>query len=229
MVVTAPNPSARQFGRDGAALAENVLSPDTLDDLRHLLSDADTGHPGARLRGIPGLDRILAADGPIGALAAARLDHATPVRAVLFDKNPAANWALGWHQDRTIAVRHRRDVEGYGPWSTKGGTPHVEPPMPVLDAMLSLRVHLDDAGPGNAPLLVALGSHRLGRIPVDGIAAVVRDSTVLPCLARAGDIWIYATPILHASAAATAPARRRVLQVDYAASTLPGGLEWHGL
>jgi hypothetical protein len=41
-------------------------------------------------------------------------------------------------------------------------------------------------------------------------------------------VTVPATPILHASDLAQAPARRRVLQVDYAASDLPAGLEWFG-
>ena len=49
------------------------------------------------------------------------------------------------------------------------------------------------------------------------------------CLAAAGDIWAYATPIVHASETAEMPARRRVLQVDYAAFDLPGGLRWLGI
>ena len=49
------------------------------------------------------------------------------------------------------------------------------------------------------------------------------------CEAEAGDVWLYATPILHASEAAKVPTRRRVLQVDYAAGDLPGGLEWAGV
>jgi hypothetical protein len=35
--------------------------------------------------------------------------------------------------------------------------------------------------------------------------------------------------ILHASQAADQPARRRVLQIDYAATDLPGGLTWLGV
>jgi hypothetical protein len=34
---------------------------------------------------------------------------------------------------------------------------------------------------------------------------------------------------LHASEAAVVPSGRRVLQVDYAAEELPGGLRWLGL
>jgi len=47
--------------------------------------------------------------------------------------------------------------------------------------------------------------------------------------AEAGDIWLYATPILHASEAAAEPDRRRVLQVDFSAEELPGGLHWLGV
>jgi hypothetical protein len=40
------------------------------------------------------------------------------------------------------------------------------------------------------------------------------------------DIWLYATPIVHASGVATRTTRRRVFQVDYSADELPGGLRW---
>ncbi len=50
-----------------------------------------------------------------------------------------------------------------------------------------------------------------------------------PCLAAAGDVWAYATPILHASAPSMSNRHRRVLQLDYAAVDLPGGLDWYGV
>ena len=96
-------------------------------------------------------------------------------------------------------------------------------------AMVTLRVHLDDVTPDNAPLLIAPGSHRLGRRAEARIEEAVRACGTLACTAAAGDIWLYATPILHASRAAARPRRRRVLQLDYAARELPGGLEWLGV
>jgi hypothetical protein len=80
------------------------------------------------------------------------------VRAVAFDKNPETNWSLGWHQDRTIAVKQRVDVQGFGPWSTKQGIQHVEPPFARIEAMRTLRMHFDPVDENNGPLLVALGS-----------------------------------------------------------------------
>jgi hypothetical protein len=50
-------------------------------------------------------------------------------------KIDAGNWTLGWHQDRTIVVVKRRDVEGFGPWTVKAGMVHVEP-SPALQASM---------------------------------------------------------------------------------------------
>ena len=80
-----------------------------------------------------------------------------------------------------------------------------------------------------APLLTAPGAHAMGRIAEPDVAAVVDHCSTVTCPARAGDIWAYATPILHASDAAHRPRRRRVLQVDFSADPLPGGLEWLGV
>lgn len=95
--------------------------------------------------------------------------------------------------------------------------------------MITLRVHLDDVTPDNAPLLIAPGSHKLGQVRESEVDAVVARSGVHVCLANAGDVWLYATPILHASAAATEPDRRRVLQIDFSADSLPEGLSWLGV
>ncbi len=216
------------WSRDGAVHHPAVATP-LLPTLHQLAADLPQERAGLRLQGYPQLPALLAA-GPLRAIAAHHLGPAAqPVRAILFDKTPATNWSLGWHQDRTIAVRTRADVSGYGPWSTKQSIQHVEPPFAITAAMVTLRVHLDDTPADNAPLLIAPGSHRLGRIPEDAIADIVVRCGTCACLASAGDVWCYATPILHASAATHGNHRRRVLQVDYAATTLPEPLVWLGL
>jgi ectoine hydroxylase-related dioxygenase (phytanoyl-CoA dioxygenase family) len=69
-------------------------------------------------------------------------------------------------------------------------------------------------------LLIAPGSHRLGRAPEQEIETVVRRRDIRSCLAAAGDVWVYATAIVHASAAGERHAHRRVLQVDFASVDL---------
>ena len=92
-----------------------------------------------------------------------------------------------------------------------------------------VRAHLDDVPATNAPLLIAPGSHKYGRVAVDDVDRVIEVCGSASCVAEAGDVWLYATPILHASEAASLPRSRRVLQVDYAAEELPFGLEWLGV
>jgi hypothetical protein len=183
--------------------------------------------PGTRLERLGTLAPYLAGTGPIATLASSLLEApARPVRAIAFDKSPTTNWALGWHQDRTINVASRAEVEGFGPWTVKQGSPHVQPPIALIEGMVTLRIHLDHVSTDNAPLEIAVGSHREGYIAEPRVAEVVQRCFVFVCLAEAGDVWAYATPILHASRRSTSTGRRRVLQVDYSAEQLPEPLAW---
>jgi hypothetical protein len=218
------------FERDGAQLFAGAADEQALGVVEKAISNLPTDRPGLRLADVPELRPLLGAGGQIGTVAARFLGPGCrPVRAILFDKSEAANWALGWHQDRTIAVMEKVEIPGFGPWTKKAGIPHVEPPVEVLQSMVTLRVHADAVDEENAPLLIARGSHRFGRIAEDQIEAIVKHCGIRTCLAVQGDIWAYSTLILHASDAARRPLRRRVLQVDYSAATLPGGLHFYGL
>ena len=157
------------------------------------------------------------------------LDGMSPVRAILFDKTPQQNWSLGWHQDRTIAVMEKREVSGFGLWSVKAGIVHVEPPFSIMENLYTIRIHLDDVDENNAPLLIAAGSHHFGRVTENHMHAATDKCTIKACTAQRGDIWLYHTPILHASSAARSGKNRRVLQMDLADFALPDELEWAGI
>jgi hypothetical protein len=225
-----PDADSLTLAEHGAERHRAAIDPGDLDALARAVADFPQDRAGVRLHGVTALAPLLPATGAVGAVAAAHLGRSCrPVRALLLDKSAAANWSLPWHQDRTIVVAERRAVEGFGPWSVKAGLIHVAPPAAILEGMLTLRVHLDPVGVNNAPLLIAPASHRLGRVAEADIPDVVESCGRAVCLAEAGDVWAYATLILHASEVARAPARRRVLQLDYAADELPGGLRWLGV
>jgi hypothetical protein len=213
-----------QLEPDGAEHCPAAFTPDEIAALAAFLEHHSAS---TRLGRVPGLAPLLA---PALAIAHRLLGPGTrPVRAIFFDKNAERNWSLGWHQDRTIAVRARREVPGFTAWTVKSGIDHVVPPFDYLERMLTLRIHLDETGHDNAPLLVAPGSHRLGRIAEADIAAAVARLGTKPCIAAAGDLWAYGAPILHASERARRPSRRRVVQLFCSADGLPGGLEWLGI
>lgn len=220
--------AALDLDADGAQLFPAVLDEGTIERIEGALSHVPPG-PGARLNdGLHVIADLLAADGSIGRIAATALGRsAKPVRLILFDKRDGINWSLGLHQDRTIAVKKRFDVEGFGPWSIKAGQLHVQPPQSIIDALITLRIHLDDVDRDNAPLDVLLGSHLEGRLTDDAVAALARTAESFACIARRGDIWAYRTAIVHGSKAVRAAGRRRrVLQVDYSRDKLPAGLAW---
>jgi ectoine hydroxylase-related dioxygenase (phytanoyl-CoA dioxygenase family) len=149
-----------------------------------------------------------------------------PVRSILFDKNPAENWPVAWHQDTTIAVAERIEVPGYGPWSIKDGVVHVQPPASLLARMITLRVHLDDTPVENGALRVIAGSHCHGRLTPDAIQQL-RQQQEVACACAAGDVVVMRPLILHASSRAVEPARRRVLHFEYApGDALDHRLRW---
>jgi ectoine hydroxylase-related dioxygenase (phytanoyl-CoA dioxygenase family) len=163
----------------------------------------------------------------VGAIIEAALGKpAFPVRGTLFDKTVDANWLVPWHQDLTICVVTRVDLPGYGPWTTKAGVCHVQPPASILEDMLSVRIHLDDCDESNGALRVLPGTHTHGRLTSGQIAEKRLSVASIPCTARAGDVVLMRPLLLHASSPASDAIHRRVIHIDYASSQLAGGLQW---
>jgi hypothetical protein len=150
---------------------------------------------------------------------------AIAVRAILFDKSGLANWTVPWHQDRSIAVRERVNVPGFGPWSKKAGVVHVQPPLEILQQMLTFRFHLDPCGSDNGPLRVIGGTHHLILDQRD-IEASVAASEATVCATARGGLVVMRPLLLHASSPARRPAHRRVVHVEFGPPTLPAGLHW---
>jgi ectoine hydroxylase-related dioxygenase (phytanoyl-CoA dioxygenase family) len=146
------------------------------------------------------------------------------VRALLFDKTAESNWGLRWHQDLSVAVVERRETPGFASWTIKAGVVHSLAPVPLLERMVSLRIHLDDCGPSAGPLQVVPRSHLGGR--VDNEAIRDRVENVRTCVALCGDVLAFKPLLLHASASSMSSHHRRVLQLEFARDELPGGLQW---
>jgi ectoine hydroxylase-related dioxygenase (phytanoyl-CoA dioxygenase family) len=145
------------------------------------------------------------------------------VRVLFFDKPPQRTWSLPWHQDRTIAVREHRPSEVFRKPTRKAGVAHVEAPPEVLDAMLTLRIHLDAATTENGALLVLPGSHCGGPTSPSGASAA---QTII---AEPGDVLAMRPLVAHASGVShpNTTLHRRILHLEFAAtSELADGFEW---
>jgi ectoine hydroxylase-related dioxygenase (phytanoyl-CoA dioxygenase family) len=188
--------------RDGTYALRNVLELEAVADLARCAAVRDLVEP------------VLGSD-------------ARAVRGIFFDKVPGANWHVPWHQDRSIAVRERVEVPGYGPWSVKDGVVHVQPPAEVLENMVTVRIHLDPCPTENGALQVLPGTHRLGIIPGEILRDIHTRYATETCAVPQGGVLVMRPLLVHASRASDLPAHRRVVHIEFAAGELPGGLAWH--
>lgn len=148
------------------------------------------------------------------------------VRTIVFDKTATNNWLVAWHQDKTVAVSGRFSHESWGPWSVKEGVHHVQPPLSVLNNMVTCRIHLDRVNLDNGPLKVIPHSHTLGLLSSDEIAQTVNSSKHINCTGDARSAFIMRPHLLHASSKAITPSQRRILHLEFSSATLPPGIKW---
>lgn len=152
--------------------------------------------------------------------------EASPFRATLFDKSPAANWLVVWHQDTALPLCKRRDTPGWGPWSVKDGVVYAHAPASALGRVTALRVHLDDSTKHNGPLRVLPGTHKLGVLSDDAIEKLATQIAPVDCLVPQGGVLAMKPLLVHASSKSRLQVSRRVLHIEYAETTTPGpGLE----
>ena len=147
-------------------------------------------------------------------------------RAIVFNKTQLNNWQVGWHQDKTVAVAQKFAAPGWHTWSVKERVHHVQPPLSVLDNIITLRVHLDDCLRENGCLQVIAKSHKKGILSDSNIKKCVASSKVFYCEAMAGDLLLMRPHILHASAKAQQVGLRRRVHLEYCAQVLPSGINW---
>lgn len=221
--------SVEDFDADGYALADIVLAD-------HQCAHIAASLPAVIGAGRGGVRNLIQHPTVVALLSHSRLGQylwsvigrdLVAVKATLFDKTGEANWRVNWHQDRSITVRERLDVAGFGPWTTKAGLLHVDAPQEVLAQMLAIRIHLDACGADNGPLRAVRGSHLRGKLTEDELAGVVSEGTVVDLPVPQGGILLMRPLLVHSSSAAAAPGHRRVLHVELAPAEAISPLKWH--
>lgn len=220
----------------GYAVVEGLLDPTAVDDLAARISMVESAR-GLNRNGEVFAIRNLAAVVPqVCELAEsepvrARVDACLGrrgflVRSLFFDKSRVANWKVPWHQDMTISVRKRLDMNGFGPWSMKAGIPHCQAPTWLLERMLTMRIHLDPCDDSSGPLMALPGSHLSGKLNDSRIDVMKREIQPDSCIVGAGGAVIMKPLVVHSSGAAVNPSHRRVIHLEFACDELPGGLVW---
>jgi ectoine hydroxylase-related dioxygenase (phytanoyl-CoA dioxygenase family) len=209
---------------NGFAIVSGCLSDQAAESL--CSEFGSTKHPRRNLLDIPSVRELATSESVRGLVVAVLGKECFAVRGILFNKTPDSNWKVVWHQDRTIAVRERKEVPQFGPWSIKAGVQHVQPPASVMAGMLAVRLHVDESHADNGPLRVLPGSHRVGCLSPSEIATWKERQSVT-CTAPKGGAILMRPLLVHASSCCLRPHQRRVIHLEFAADDLPNGLEWH--
>lgn len=146
------------------------------------------------------------------------------VKSIYFDKPGSSNWFVAYHQDLTISVDQRVDIEGFGPWSVKQQQYAVQPPLEILESNFTIRIHLDDTNENNGALRVVPGSHKKGIYRPETIDWTIEKE--VSCNVRRGGVMIMRPLLLHASSRTNNDHKRRVAHVEFSDQQLPSPLKW---
>ena len=222
------------FETDGFAVLENVTDEQTVENLLEDLSNL----PISNNKGIYGVRNLLnlslkvrefSESSIVREIAEKILGKAAKVvRSIYFDKTPNANWKVPWHKDLTIAVREKIETTGFTAWSVKENIHHVQPPDLILEKMLTLRFHLDDADESNGALKVLPKTHKFGRLSATEIQNLKSKQTVRLCKVKKGDCLLMKPLLVHSSSSGTIPKNRRIIHLEFSADDVPNGLNWYG-
>ena len=206
---------------NGFAILPGVFSRESLDVLLQEINELAPRRSRAGIRHALTLAPVaeLARRPPMTEMAREILgSDAFPFRATLFDKSPAANWLVVWHQDTALPLRSRLEVDGWGPWSVKERIHYAHAPTSALSQVVALRVSFDDSTAENGPLRVLPRTHTLGVLSDDSVHELATRAAPVDCVVLKGGVVIMRPLVIHASSKSHSEMPRRVLHIEYAAS-----------
>jgi len=220
---------------DGFAVIDGVFSTEEVNSILQALSQVDTSRPTFRktadlfairqfLKEVPQTKQLIFTDRLIAIISHLFGDDYFLTKSIYFDKPEQSNWFVAYHQDLTISVDKRLDIDGYGPWTVKQDQFAVQPPPDILENNFTIRIHLDDTDENNGALKVVSKSHLKGIYRPETIDWTKETETI--CKVKRGGIMIMRPLLLHASNRTTNNNKRRVIHLEFSNRSLPDALEW---
>ena len=146
------------------------------------------------------------------------------VKSIYSDKLETSNLFVSYHQDLTISVDKKLEIENFGPWTLKHNQFAVQPPINILETNFTIRIYLDDTNEYNGALRVVPRSH-LKKIYRPETINWSKEKEVI-CNVKKGGIMIMKPLILHSSRRTTNNKKRRIIHIEISNQELPTGLKW---
>jgi len=219
----------------GFTIVENVFTDKEVDDLLLTISQADTSKPTFRktndlfairqfLKEVPASINKVFIKNFNNLISELFGDEYFVVKSIYFDKPENSNWFVSYHQDLTISVDKKLDLDGFGPWTAKQNQFAVQPPLDILKDNFTVRIHLDNTDEANGALKVIPASHLKGIYRPETIDWTVENQ--MSCSVKKGGVMFMRPLLLHSSSRTTNNKKRRVLHIEFSRSSLPDNLNW---
>ncbi len=224
-----------EIDKNGFAIIPNVFSENDINTIASYIDEVDISSETFRksanlfairqfLKEVPKAKRELFNDNLKSIVHSIFGEDYFVVKSIYFDKPEESNWFVSYHQDLTISVNTKSDIEGYSSWTVKQGQFAVQPPINILENIYTIRIHLDDTTEENGALKVVPQSHNKGTYRPETIDWNTETEAV--CNVDKGGIMIMKPLLLHSSSRTTNNKRRRVLHIELADKELPQEIQW---
>lgn len=220
---------------NGFTTINNIYSPDEIVQILTVISQTDTSKDTFRksselfairqfLKEIPATTDLIFNDKLKSLIGQLFGQDFFVTKSIYFDKPVNSNWFVSYHQDLTISVDKKIELDGFGPWTVKQNQFAVQPPLNILENIVTIRIHLDDTDENNGALRVIPKSHSKNIYRPETIDW--SSETEMCCNVKRGGIMIMKPLILHSSGRTTNSKKRRVIHIELSNKELPTGLKW---
>ncbi|MDR6404809.1 MULTISPECIES: phytanoyl-CoA dioxygenase family protein [Chryseobacterium] len=220
---------------NGFTIFRDIFSEEDIDKISDHIQNIDTSKETFRksedlfairqfLKEIPGINELIFNDKIKAIIKEIFGEKYFVVKSIYFDKPEKSNWYVAYHQDLTISVDKKLQLENFGPWTTKQNQFAVQPPLNILENIFTIRIHLDDTDEHNGALKVVPKSHAKGIYRPETIDWNMETEEI--CNVEKGGIMIMKPLLLHGSNRTTNGKKRRVIHIEFSDRELPEGLNW---
>ena len=146
------------------------------------------------------------------------------VKSIYFDKPEKSNWFVSYHQDLTISVNEKKEVNGFTNWTKKHNQFAVQPSKEILENIFTARIHLDDTNSENGALKILDKSHLKSVYRLDKIDFSAEKEII--CDVNSGGIMLMKPLLFHGSNKTINDKNRRVIHIEFYNKILPESLQW---
>ncbi|MDF2831507.1 MAG: phytanoyl-CoA dioxygenase [Chryseobacterium indoltheticum] len=115
---------------NGFTVINNIFSEEEIEEISKVIKNIDTSKETFRksedlfairqiLKEVPHVKDLIFNDNLKTIIEEIFGDNYFVVKSIYFDKPEKSNWYVAYHQDLTISVDKKIDLENFGPWTTK--------------------------------------------------------------------------------------------------------------